>query len=315
MLKSLSVRNFVLLSEADLEFGPGFTAVTGETGAGKSILINALKLLLGAKAKSDLIRRGADKLRVEGVFEVPPSPELRAVLAGLELDAEDEITLERELTPAGKSRARVNGTLVALGDLAAVAAHLVDLHGQHEQQGLLDAASHAAYLDGYGGLASEAAAYRGSYAAWRESESALQAAEAEAGRLREQLEFLKFQLQELDKADPSEGEEERVEAELKMFAGLEKVAAGRHAGLDALEGNGGALPALARLQRELQGLERHLDPALLAGQSEKTAEIRDLLSGLRVLLRGWDSRAGADPGRSDAWSARRAVGGGRGGGS
>jgi DNA repair protein RecN (Recombination protein N) len=114
-------------------------------------------------------------------------------------------------------------------------------------------------------------------------------------------------LQELDKADPSEGEEERVEAELKMFAGLEKVAAGRHAGLDALEGNGGALPALARLQRELQGLERHLDPALLAGQSEKTAEIRDLLSGLRDLLRGLDIPAEADPGRIDALNARLAL--------
>src|SRR5690606_2802765 len=142
MLRTLVIRNLAILPEADIAFEPGFTALTGETGAGKSILLGALKLVLGAKAKADLIRQGEDKLRVEAVFDLPPSPGLREFLAAREIDVDDELVLERELTAAGKSRARVNGTLVPLADLEAVGRHLVDLHGQHEQQGLLDAGTH-----------------------------------------------------------------------------------------------------------------------------------------------------------------------------
>ena len=131
MLRSLEIRDLAIINEAGIEFESGFTAVTGETGAGKSILLNALKLILGAKAKTDLIRQGADKLRVEAVFDLPPSPELRERLLELELDVDDELVLERELTTAGKSRARINGTLVPLADLESVGRHLVDLHGQH----------------------------------------------------------------------------------------------------------------------------------------------------------------------------------------
>src|SRR5690606_38905572 len=119
MLRTLVIRNLAILPEADIAFEPGFSVLTGETGAGKSILLGALKLVLGAKAKSDLIRQGADKLRVEACFDVPPGDgrgTLRDTLRSLELDVEDELVLERELTAAGKSRARVNGTLVTLSD-------------------------------------------------------------------------------------------------------------------------------------------------------------------------------------------------------
>ncbi len=312
MLRRLSIRNFAILSEAAIDFEPGFTAITGETGAGKSILINALKLILGAKAKIDLIRQGEDKLRVEAVFNPPSSPALRELLQGLELDAEDELVLERELTSAGKSRARVNGSLVTLADLEAIGRHLVDLHGQHEQQGLLDAAAHAGYLDGYAGLVEEAAACARFYAAYRVIENGLKQAEEDAARLREQIEFLQFQFKELDKATLREGEEEKIEGELKMLSGLEKVLAGQQAALDALEGSSGALNAVARLEKELSGLERHLGASFPPGpkgsaESNGLGDVREILSSLRETLRHMSIPAEADPARIDALNARLAL--------
>lgn len=319
MLRSLSIRNLAILPEADIAFEPGFSVLTGETGAGKSILLGALKLVLGAKGKTDLIRQGADKLRVEATFDVPPSPALRGLLQALELDVEDELVVERELTPAGKSRARVNGTLVTLADLDAIGRHLVDLHGQHEQQGLLDAATHGAYLDGFAGLTDEAEAYAASYRGWRAAEQALAEAHAEADRLREQIEFLRFQFKELEKAGlgTGEGEEEKLETELKLLSDFEKISGGREACVEALEGAGGVFPALARLERDLHQLARHFQsgpedaapegaPAF-AAHEDKLAEVRALLEDVRGGLIRLDVPAEADPERLDALNARLAL--------
>jgi DNA repair protein RecN (Recombination protein N) len=310
VLRSLNIRNLAILPEAEITFDPGFTALTGETGAGKSILINALKLVLGAKAKTDLIRQGADKLRVEAAFDIPPSPALRALLRRLELDeagADDELVLERELTAAGKSRARINGSLVPLADLEAVGRHLVDLHGQHEQQGLLDAGTHGHYLDGYAGLAGEVEAYAATYAAFREADQDLRRAHDEAARLREQVEFLQFQFKELDKAGLKEGEEEKLETDLKLLSGFEKIAGGRDACVDALDGTQGVFPALGRLAREVHALGRTLDSETFAAHGEKIAEARALLDDVRQGLRGLDIPAAADPERIDALNARLAL--------
>jgi DNA repair protein RecN (Recombination protein N) len=310
VLHTLRIRNLAILPEAELEFGPGFTALTGETGAGKSILLGALKLVLGAKAKADLIRQGEDKLRVEAIFDMPPasaSEGLRALLREREIDADDELILEREVTAAGKSRARVNGTLVPLADLEAVGRHLVDLHGQHEQQGLLDAATHGGYLDGHAGLVAEAAEYARAWRAWREAEGALQRVTEDAERLREQIDFLQFQFKELDKAGLRDGEEEKIEADLKMLSAFEKISGGRDSGLDALEGTSGVFPALGRLQREIQALGKHLGPEALAVHEEKLGAARELLDEVRDGLRGLNVPAEADPERLDALNARLAL--------
>jgi DNA repair protein RecN (Recombination protein N) len=310
MLRTLSIRNLAILPEAEIAFESGFTVLTGETGAGKSILLNALKLVLGAKSKTDLIRQGADKLRVEASFDLPPSASLKALLQSLELDAEDELVIERELTPAGKSRARVNGTLVTLADLDAIGRHLVDLHGQHEQQGLLDAGTHGAYLDGYAGLTAEAEAYALSYRAYRSAAQALDKSEEDAVRLREQIEFLQFQWKELDKAGlnkDGDGEEEKLETDLKLLSGFEKIAGGRDACVDALDGTQGVLPALGRLQKDVHALGRHLDSGAFAAHEERIETAKELLGGLRAALNGLDIPAEADPERIDALNARLAL--------
>jgi DNA repair protein RecN (Recombination protein N) len=307
VLHHLRIRNLAILPEAELEFKPGFTALTGETGAGKSILLGALKLVLGAKAKSDLIRQGEDKLRVEAIFDLPPAPELRALLQEREIDAEDELIIEREVTAAGKSRARVNGTLVPLADLEAIGRHLVDLHGQHEQQGLLDAATHGAYLDGHAGLTAEAADYARSWRAWRDADQRLLKMTEDAARLQEQIEFLQFQFKELDKAGLREDVEEKIESELKMLSAFEKISGGRDSGLEALEGSSGVLPALGKLHREIQALGKHLGPEAVAAHEEKIVSARELLEEVRGGLRGLNVPAEADPERLDALNARLAL--------
>jgi DNA repair protein RecN (Recombination protein N) len=309
MLRELRIRNLAIIESADLEWAPGFTAVTGETGAGKSILLNALKFILGAKVKTDLIRQGADKLKVEAAFGVPPSKALRKAMEALEIDPEgDELVLERELSQAGKNRCRVNGSLVTQAALEEIGSHLVDLHGQHHQQSLLDAATHLGFLDGYAKLEAKADAYQAAWRAWRALTDKLRAAEENAKRVREQYDFLKFQAKELEKAPLAPGEEERIESELKMQSSLEKIGTGIAAALSILDGEeGDALGSLARLQRELQQLGKSLSPNPFEAHLSPLDAARGALSDLRSSLRSFRLPQSADAAKLDELNAKLAL--------
>lgn len=309
MLRELKIRNLAIIESADLEWGPGFTAVTGETGAGKSILLNALKFILGAKVKADLIRQGADKLKVEAVFDVPPSKGLRAALDRLELDPEGgDIVLERELTPAGKNRCRVNGSVVTTAALEEIGSHLVDLHGQHHQQSLIDPSTHLDFVDGFARLEAAGDTYHRSYREWKAIGDRLRGAEEAAKRVREQFDFLKFQAKELEKAPLAPGEEERIESELKMQSSLEKIASAVQSSLSAVEGDeGDVLGHLSRLQRELQGLGRILSPNPFEAHMPALDAAREGLAALRSALRGFRLPQTADAARLDDLNSRLAL--------
>jgi DNA repair protein RecN (Recombination protein N) len=309
MLRELKVRNLAIIESADLSWDAGYTAVTGETGAGKSILLNALKFILGAKIKPDLIRQGADKLKVEAVFDVPPSKDLKAALERLEIDGEaDELILERELSAAGKNRCRINGSVVATAALEEIGSHLVDLHGQHQQQSLIDAATHLAYLDGFAGLTGDADAYRALYREWKDLVAQVAAAEEESKRVREQLDFFKFQLKELDKAPLAPGEEERIEGEIKMQSSMEKITAGLSGALSLLDGeDGDILGSLGRLERELIGLGKVLSPNPFEAHLQALENAKDGLSDLRSALRAFRLPASADAARMDELNAKLAL--------
>lgn len=309
MLRELKIRNLAIIESADLRWEPGFTAVTGETGAGKSILLNALKFILGAKVKSDLIRQGADKLKVEAAFGVPPSKALRLALERLEIDPEgDELVLERELAQAGKNRCRVNGTLVTQAALEEIGSHLVDLHGQHHQQSLLDPATHLGFLDGYARLDGRAEAYHAAWREWRALGESLRKAEEESRRVREQYDFLSFQAKELEKAPLAPGEEDRIESELKVQSSLEKIAAGLAAALSVLDGEeGDVLGGLARLQRELQQLGKALSPNPFEAHLQSVDAARGALSDLRSALRSFRVPDSAGPVRLDELNAKLAL--------
>ncbi len=309
MLRELKIRNLAIIESADLEWGAGFTAVTGETGAGKSILLNALKFILGAKVKPDLIRQGADKLKVEAVFDIPPAKALKAALARLEIDSEGEdIVLERELTPAGKNRCRVNGSGVTTAVLEEIGAHLVDLHGQHHQQSLLDPATHLAFLDGFSKLDAQVEAYHRGYRAWKDIGDRLREAGDGARRVREQYDFLKFQARELEKAPLAAGEEERIESELKMRNSLERIGAGLQSSLSILEGEeGDVLGKVVRLQKELLGLGKFLSPNPFEAHMQPLESARDGLADLRSALRAYRLPQSADAARLDELNARLAL--------
>lgn len=317
MLKSLRIRDLALIESLDLHFEAGFTALTGETGAGKSILLGGLQLILGSKARTDLVRQGADKLRVEAVFDTPPGRDFSALMQRLEIDGDGEgshgddmgeLIIEREVTAQGKSRSRVNGHVVTLAALEEIGSHLADLHGQHAQQGLLKSVTHLAYLDAFAGLASLADGYHRRYLDWRETENKLRESEAEARRVKEQLEFIQFQVRELEKAGLSLGEEENIEAELKLQSGHEKVAQGLAAALSLIEGEqGDVLGKLAKLQKEMQSLARYLDPNPFGSHLEGVEAARQGLSELRAGLRNYRLPQSADPGKLDALNAKLAL--------
>lgn len=309
MLRELKVRNLAIIEAADLSWDAGYTAVTGETGAGKSILLNALKFILGAKVKPDLIRQGADKLKVEATFDVPPSRLLKEALARLELDADaDELILERELSAAGKNRCRINGSVVSTTTLEEVGSHLVDLHGQHQQQSLINSATHLTFLDGFAGLQSEAEAYLKQYREWKDLGTRLETAEAEARRVREQLDFFRFQLKELEKAPLAPGEEEKIESEIKMQASMEKIVSGLETSISLLEGEeGDVLSTLSRLERELHALGKYLDPNPFASHLETLGSAREGLADLRSALRGYRLPESADTARMDELNAKLAL--------
>ncbi len=309
MLREISIRNLVIIESAQLKWGPGFTAVTGETGAGKSILMGALKFILGAKVKADIIRQGADKLRVEAVFDTPPAKGFKATLERLEIDSEnEEIILERELTPAGKNRCRVNGSVVTTAALEEIGAHLVDLHGQHQQQSLNNPATHLDFLDGFAHLETAADTYYARYLDWKTLGEKLKASEENARRVREQYDFLKFQAKELEKAPLALGKEERIESELKMQSSMEKITLGLQASLSLLDGEeADLLGGLVKLQREIQGLEKCLSPNPFTEFLPNLEMARDGLAELRNALRNFRLPQSADAAKLDELNAKLSL--------
>src|SRR5688500_4506804 len=165
MLKTLYVKNFALIDEVQLELAPGLNILTGETGAGKSILLGALGLILGERASTDLVRQGADKAIVEGIFDVSDNEYVRSALRSAEYDDSDELIIRREVTSRGTSRAFVNDSPIQLALLKDLGDHLVDLHGQHEHQMLLRAETHVSFLDAASGLEQLAREYAIAFAA------------------------------------------------------------------------------------------------------------------------------------------------------
>ncbi|RME21171.1 MAG: DNA repair protein RecN [Deltaproteobacteria bacterium] len=222
MLSVLRIKNFAIIDEVDVVLGPGLNVVTGETGAGKSILVSALHLVLGARARQDLVRSGAESAEVEALF-VPGADIARQRLEALGLPADEEILVRRVVQPQGRSRALINGRLATASQLARLSAGLVDICSQHEHHTLVDPATHLAHLDRFGGLLAQRHCVEAAFRRASEAATALSDARRRLAERGERMELLRFQLAEIERVHPQPGEQERLEAELQRLAHLDRL--------------------------------------------------------------------------------------------
>jgi DNA repair protein RecN (Recombination protein N) len=223
MLKSLIIKNYALIDELSVEFSGGLVILTGETGAGKSIIIDALGMIIGERASAEVVRTDAEKAIVEGVFDVADNPKVAGLLRDHELEVQQELIARREISARGQTRCFINDSPVSLAFLRQVGDLLVDLHGQHEHQSLLRDETHITMLDDFGGLGSLVDSYRDSYRRFLELREKLDDLTRQEQDLREKREFITFQIQEIDAVNPGDGEEDRLEQELKILENGEQL--------------------------------------------------------------------------------------------
>lgn len=223
MIKKLSVSNYTLIDELHIDFSAGFSVITGETGAGKSIILGALSLILGQRADLKSLRRSDEKAVIEGVFDIA-SYHLRDFFDENELDYdEDECILRREILPSGKSRAFINDTPVSLAQLKTLGEQLIDIHSQHQNMLLADSRFQLRVVDTMAGDAALLADYREHYRRWRERLQAYTRLQEENRSGREEEDYLRYQLAQLDEAHLQEGEQEELEAELQTLQHAEEI--------------------------------------------------------------------------------------------
>ncbi|MBB3898479.1 DNA repair protein RecN [Roseococcus suduntuyensis] len=308
MLASLAIHDVVLIERLDLSFGPGLSVLTGETGAGKSILLDSLGLALGMRAEAGLVRVGQSQASVAAVFTPPPHHPAHALLAELGLEAEDALVLRRVVQADGRSRAFVNDHPVGVAALKRLAATLVEVQGQHDQVGLADPATHGALLDAFGGLDAPRGEAAAAFRAWRAADAALrEAEEAVAAALRDE-EWLRHAVEELAKLAPGEGEEETLAQERQHLQAAERrteALAGALAELQPRDRRS-ANPAAA-LRNAARALERLPPGAVGPGQDAVLAALgaaQDALAEAEQLLERLAQDALPDPRRLEALDDR-----------
>jgi len=302
MIKWFKINNIALAAGAEMELAPGLTLLTGETGAGKSILVDALGLLLGGRASPDLIRSGEEHAVVEGLLE---TPEARGLLEAHGLPVEgDEIVVRRELNASGKGKATVNGALVPVGVLRELGSRLVTIHGQHEPQGLLDPEAHRGLVDRHAGLSTEEVA--GLHRRLREIDGELEALRRDRREWERRREMLEFQAGEIEEAGLQAGEEEALRQEKKLQANAGRLAmlAGEAYSL-LYEDEGAVLARLAQVYKrvdELASIDARFSE-FSAGRAGAMAPLEDL----SYFLRDYRDRLQVTPGRLDEIEARLAL--------
>ena len=305
MLESLHIANYALIDSIDINFGPGLNIITGETGAGKSIMLGALSLILGGRADTKAVRHAERKSVIEASFKASAHPKLKELCEINDIDWDPEhCILRREISPAGRSRAFVNDTPVPLGKLAEVAQRLVDIHSQHHNQLLTQSSFQMEVIDTIAGNHSLLSEYRRSFEAFRDAARALKAARQRVERSREDEEYTRYQLeqlQELRLSDPDEQEE--LEHRRDLLNNLTDVKEALRLALDSLENSTGS--ALERLDDAIDST-RKAQAALdedddIPGRLEATMiEIKDIVDSLTAA----DSALDADPAELDAVDER-----------
>src|SRR6516162_1208864 len=252
MLARLSIRDIVLIDRLDIDFGSGLAVLTGETGAGKSILLDAFALALGARGEAALVREGAEQGQVIAAFEIGEQHPSRRLLAENGLAGDDELILRRVQFADGRTRAFVNDQPVSVQVLRALGAALVEIHGQHDERAFVEAATHRALLDAYGGIENEAAEVADLWAQRRKREAAVQSHRADVERASREAEWLRHAVEELSRLAPQGGEESALAERRAAMMQAEKVADDLRSTHDSVAGLNSPVPPLAGAVRRLE---------------------------------------------------------------
>jgi len=298
MLNDLRIRNFAIIEELDVAFESGFNVLTGETGAGKSIIIDAVNLLLGERARTDQVRTGCEEAVVEGLFDVVALPWVQQALEQESLPAAEELLLRRVVLRSGKSRAYVNGTLVTLGQLQAVTRGLVQIFGQHEHQQLQRSEGHLQMLDHFAGLKEQVDDYAAAFdevSGLAQQLARLESAERDRAQ---RLDLLRFQCQEISAAQLRPDEDEELEKERRLLQNAERLARCAAAGFEDLyEREGSVAEVLGRLGGELESLMA-VDEELTA-QAEAVRSAQYALEEVARELQAYAGNMAFDPLRQE----------------
>jgi DNA repair protein RecN (Recombination protein N) len=292
MLLNLSIRDIVLIDRLDLDVQAGLSVLTGETGAGKSILLDALGLALGSRTEAQLLRPGARQAAVSAEFAVAADHPVRTLLEEQGLPNDGNLILRRQLGADGRSRAFVNDQAVGVALLRRIGESLVEIEGQFEQQRLLDVANHRAMLDAFAGLADQAAKVRGGWRQWRATAAARTEAEAALAQARRDEEYLRHAVAELRDVDPRTGEDAELTETRRLLSNREKVLEAAHAAFDELTGDRGADARVMAAQRRLDRIgpraggdkAGELTAPVIAALDRAAAEIADAADRLRRMV-------------------------------
>lgn len=306
MLTELRIKNLAIIDAVTLPLAAGFNVLSGETGAGKSIIVGALGLLIGERASSDLVRTGADKATVEGVFDLTGREALLAMLDARGVESDGTLVLKREVpaAAAGRARAWVNGSPVTAGVLAEIGRALVNVHGQHEAQALLEPEAQRRILDAFGGAGAEVAACGRAHAAWHEAKQAIESLQKRRAEATKRADWLAHVAKEIGEAQLKDGESQALDDEARRLTHAEELQGLIGELTTALDaGDSAAMQTLAHLQKPLAALQR-IDPS--------TARLQELYDqawyALEELAREAQAYADGverDPARLDEVERRR----------
>jgi DNA repair protein RecN (Recombination protein N) len=296
MLKSLSIRNYALVEEVDVEFTSGLNIITGETGSGKSIIIDALGLILGDRASAEVVRKGREKTVVEAVFLVSGNRKLRGFMSDHGLEATEEVIVRREISSKGQGRCFIADSPITVALQREAGEYLVDLHGQHEHQSLLRRETHVALIDNFGGLEGMVDEFQKKRARMHELVRELDDLRAREQALAEKRDFYQFQIREIDAVAPRAGEEEELEAELRILENAERLfsATGMLYGL-LYDGENSIHDQLVIVRNQLQDLT-----AIDRGFSEAAEECSSaevIVSELAKFIQAYNARVEFNPER------------------
>ncbi|MEG8946045.1 DNA repair protein RecN [Rosettibacter firmus] len=306
MLKSLLIKDYALIENIEIEFGKGLNIITGETGAGKSILIDAMSLLLGERASSDVIRKGADKSIVEGIFEISNNKKVKKILDENEIEANDDLIVRREITAKGTNRCFLNDTPVTLNVIKEIGDLLVDLHGQHDHQSLLKTEYHIEMLDEFANLNEYLEEYKNNLSILYQLQKELNELLEKEALLREKKDLYEFQIKEIDSVSPRIDEEEELENELQVLENSEKLLSLSNEIYGELyESENSIYDQLSKVKNKLLELSK-IDRTFLEKLQEFESAVV-ILNEISEYLRNYRNRIDLDPAHLESIRERMGV--------